>query len=74
VGGKIIMSDAAAQGILQQIERLSDEDRLNLSMRLAAQEEGQWQREADRARRVASEKGITQAMIDQAVDQIRHTK
>jgi hypothetical protein len=66
------MSDAAVQGILQQIERLSDEDRLSFSMQLASQEESQWQREADRARVVARQQGMTQAVIDQAIDEIRH--
>jgi hypothetical protein len=68
------MSDGAVQNILQQIERLSDEERLDLKLRLAEREEGDWQREADRARRVAHEKGITQAVIDKAIDDIRHAK
>jgi hypothetical protein len=68
------MSDAVVEGILQQIQRLSDEDRLSLAMRLAEQEESQWQREAKRARRAASEKGITQAVIDKAVDDLRHAE
>lgn len=68
------MSDATVQAILDQIEQLSEEDRLRLSMRLAEQEEREWQREADRAKRMASEKGITQAVIDQAVLDIRQAK
>ncbi len=68
------MSDAAVLDILQQIERLSDEDRLSLTMRLVEREETEWQREADRARRVAREKGIDQAAIDQAVSDVRRAK
>jgi hypothetical protein len=68
------MSDTAVHDILDQIEQLSDEDRLELSMRLAEQEEKLWQREAERARRVASEKGITQDLIDEAIFDIRHGK
>ena len=66
------MSEAVVRGILQQIERLSDEDRLDLSIRLAERQEDEWKAEAEMARRAAGEMGITQAAIDQAVNDVRH--
>ena len=68
------MSDATVRDILEKIEQLSDQDRLNLSMRLAEQTESEWQTETDEARRVARDKGITQTVIDRAVDEIRREK
>jgi hypothetical protein len=65
------MSEAAVRDILQQIERLSPQDRLDLSMRLAEDQEREWKAEAETARRAASERGITQAVIDQAVHDVR---
>ena len=44
------MSKASVRDILQQIERLSDEDRLDLSVRLADRQEDEWKAEADIAR------------------------
>lgn len=68
------MSSVAVQDILRRIERLSDEDRLNLAMRLAEQEEADWQREAEQARQAARDKGITQGVIDQSVNELRRGK
>ena len=65
------MSEAVVRDILQQIERLSDEDRLDLSIRFAERQEDEWKAEADRARRSARELGVTQAAIDRAVDDVR---
>ena len=65
------MSDAAVRDILEQIERLSDEDRVSLSMHLAQRVESDWRREAEEARRTARQKGIDQTVIDRAVDEIR---
>ena len=65
------MSEAVVRDILQQIERLSAEDRLNLAIRLAERQEDEWKAEADTARGVAREMGITQAAIDQAVNDVR---
>ena len=66
------MSEAVVRDILQQIERLSAEDRLDLSIRLAERQDDGWKAEADLARRAARERGITQATIDQAVNDVRH--
>lgn len=68
------MSDAIVHGILEQIDQLSDDDWLTLSMHFARRTEAQWRKEADDARRVARDKGIAQSTIDQAVHQIRHGK
>ncbi len=65
------MSEAVVRDILQQIERLSDQDRLDLSIRLAEHQEDEWRAEAEMARRIAREMGITQAAIDQAVNDVR---
>jgi hypothetical protein len=65
------MSDAAVQDILQRIERLSDRDRLDLSIRLAERQDDEWKAEAEMARRAARETGVTQAAIDQAVNDVR---
>ncbi len=68
------MSEATVRGILQQIDRLSDEERLNLSAQLAERTESDWQEEAGTARRVAQDKGITQSTVDQAIEQMRYGK
>ncbi len=66
------MSDATVDNILQQIDQLSEDDRVRLQERLAELAESEWQREAEAARRVAREKGIDQAAIDQAVEDVRY--
>ncbi len=66
------MSDATVREILDRIEQLSDEDRLEISMRLAERTESEWQEEVEAARRTAREKRITQATIDQAIGKIRY--
>jgi hypothetical protein len=66
------MSRAAVDDILQQIDQLSDEDRLHLQFRLAEISEEDWRQEADRARRIAREKGIDQAVIDEACEHVRY--
>jgi len=66
------MSNAAVQDILQQIEQLSDEDRLRLQRHLAETAEIDWKQEAEKARRIARDQGIDQAVIDQAVQDVRY--
>jgi hypothetical protein len=58
--------------ILEQIERLDDEDRRLLEQRLAARAEAEWQAEAKRARAIAVDLGINQQTIDQAIDDLRY--
>jgi pimeloyl-CoA synthetase len=62
----------AVQDILERIQRLPAEDRLVLEDLLAQQEEAEWQREAEIARRLARQKGIDQAVIDRAVEKVRY--
>jgi hypothetical protein len=57
--------------ILEQIERLDNEDRLLLQQRLNDLAETEWPAEAKQARAVALELGINQQSIDQAVQGIR---
>lgn len=66
------MSQANVYEILDRIRQLPAEDRLLLNDLLAEQEEAEWREEAARARRMAREKGIDQAAIDQAVHAVRH--
>jgi hypothetical protein len=62
----------AVQEILDRIQRLPVEDRLLLQEHLARDADAEWQREAELARRLARQKGIDQAAIDRAVDQVRY--
>jgi hypothetical protein len=62
----------AVQEILQRIQHLPAEDRLALDEQLAQMAEAEWKREAEEARRLARQKGIDQAAIDQAVEKVRH--
>lgn len=66
------MGDAAVQELLEQIEKLSDTDRVLLEQRLADRFEAEWRREAAAAEEVARERGIDQAAIDRAVEEVRY--
>jgi hypothetical protein len=63
----------AVQEILQSIQLLPAEDRLELEQHLAQLAEAEWQREAEEARRLARQKGIDQAAIDRAVEKVRYS-
>ena len=65
------MSEAVLE-ILQRIQQLPDDDRLLLEERLAEIAEAEWKREAVVARRIARERGLDQAAIDQAVHDVRY--
>ena len=62
----------AVQEILQRIEQLPEDDRLILEERLAAIAEADWKHEAEAARRIARDRGIDQATIDKAVNDVRY--
>lgn len=62
----------AVHNILERIERLPAEERLQLEEHLARQANAEWRREAEEARRQARQKGIDQAAIDRAVDKVRY--
>ena len=59
------------ENIIQQIDELTAEERLQLEERLAERAEEEWQAEASRARSEAAARGITQSQIDQAVERLR---
>jgi hypothetical protein len=65
------MNEAVLE-ILQRIQQLPDDDRLLLEERLAEIAESEWKREAVVARRIARERGLDQAVIDQAVYDVRY--
>jgi hypothetical protein len=58
--------------ILQQIERLDEEDRALLEAKLRELADARWQREAKHARAIALERGIDQQTIDDAVNDVRY--
>jgi hypothetical protein len=58
--------------IWQQIERLDEADRLVLGQRLHELAESQWHEETKAARQIASQRGVTQQTIDDAVEQMRY--
>ena len=62
----------AVQEILERIEQLPEDDRLILEERLAEIAEADWKHEAEAARRIARERGIDQATIDKAVNDVRY--
>jgi hypothetical protein len=62
----------AVHEILQRIQQLPAADRMLLEDYLAKQAEAEWQLEAEEARRLARQKGIDQAAIDRAVEQVRY--
>jgi hypothetical protein len=65
------MSEAIRE-ILHRIEQLPEEDRLLLEERLTEIAEAEWKREAELARRIARERGLDQAAIDQAIRELRY--
>jgi hypothetical protein len=66
------MSAFAVQEILERIQQLADEDRLLLEARLAELAEDEWRRATAEARRAAHDRGIDQAAIDHAIEELRH--
>ena len=65
------MSEAVRE-ILHRIGELPEEDRLILEVRLTEIAEAEWKREAEDARRIARERGLDQAAIDQAIRDLRY--
>jgi len=68
------MSQTSVEQLVSQIRQLSEEDRLLLESRLAELQEADWQREASKARTIAGQRGITQDVIDAAVDDLRQAR
>ena len=66
------MSRSAVKEILQKIDALPQKDRERLERELAARTESEWKRLARQARAQARRRGIDQAAIDRAVEQMRY--
>ena len=62
----------AVQDIIERIEQLPEKDRLDLEEYLAQQAEQAWRSEADLTRKLAAQRGIDQAAIDAAVEELRY--
>jgi hypothetical protein len=58
--------------ILQQIERLDEQDRMLLEQKLHELTETEWRQKADLARAEARRRGVDQQTIDDAVRQLRY--
>jgi pimeloyl-CoA synthetase len=63
---------ANVNSILEQIQKLSEDERLILEQRLTELAESEWRAEAAAARQLAQERGVTQAVIDEAISQLRY--
>ena len=66
------MSAAAVEDVLNRIRTLTEAERDLLERRLDEQREAEWQRLAAEARREAERRGIDQAAIDRAVEEVRY--
>lgn len=64
----------AVQEILERIGHLPEADRMELDAHLARIAEDEWRREAMKARLLAAQKGIDQAAIDQAIENLRYPR
>jgi hypothetical protein len=58
--------------ILKQIESLDEADRIVLEQRLQRLAESEWMREAESARAIAMQQGISQQTIDNAINELRY--
>jgi hypothetical protein len=68
------MSHVTVNEILQQIDQLPSEERMILEQELAQRAEREWRQAAEEARRIARERGLDQATIDEAVREVRYGK
>lgn len=66
------MSQTTVRDLMEQIGKLSEADRLLLEQQLADQAEAEWRGEAAAAQELARERGIDQAVIDRAVEDLRY--
>ncbi len=66
------MSEIAVHELVDQVKRLSEDERLLFDELVAQLEEKEWAREAETARRLARDRGIDQATIDRAVARVRY--
>jgi hypothetical protein len=70
---EIQMSHTTVEGLIEQIQKLSEEDRLLLETRLSDISETEWQKETTLARQEAKKRNIDQKEIDNAVYQTRYS-
>lgn len=66
------MSPSTVQQILKMIDALSDSDRELLEQQMSQKAEAEWRHEAEAARQQAKQRGIDQAVIDEAVRKHRY--
>jgi hypothetical protein len=66
-----MMSAAMVDEILRQIAQLPEEDRLLLEKRLGQQTEAERRSEAELAREATRGRGVDQAAIDRAIQELR---
>jgi hypothetical protein len=66
------MASVAVTEILRKIDQLPEADRLLLEQQLAQRAETEWLREAANAREVARRRGVDEAAIDRAVEEVRY--
>ena len=66
------MSEVAVRDTLERIAQLPGEDRVLLDERLTELGEAEWRREAEAARAEARMRGIDQAAIASAAEELRY--
>jgi hypothetical protein len=66
------MARAVVKELLHRIEALDDKDRMELELALARNLEKQWAKEAPKLRKIARRRGITQDVIDRAIERRRY--
>ena len=66
------MNETLVRDILDRIDQLPEEDRLLLERRMAERAEAQWRRETLAAQEEAIRRGIDDAAIECAIEEVRY--
>jgi hypothetical protein len=66
------MNETLVRDILNRIDRLPEEDRLLLERRMSERAEAQWRGETIAAQKEAIRRGIDDAAIERAIEEIRY--
>ncbi len=66
------MNEARVDDLLDRIDQLPEEDRQLLELRMAERTEAQWRQEMLAARDEARRRGIDDATIEQAIEELRY--
>ena len=66
------MSQAAIHHVMELIEQLPEEDRLELEKLLAQKFDAEWKAALTENRRIAQKRGITEETIDRAIHRRRY--